>query len=241
MISLPPKTVLLAVGATVMAGVVLSRGQGERDRAAEAEARVRPRLRTALEEKGLRYGDPVFLRIFKEERELEMWIQEPGQATFRHFRTYPIAGMSGTLGPKLKEGDRQAPEGFYFVPPGRMNPRSKFHLSFNLGYPNSYDQAHGRTGSFLMVHGGRWSVGCFAMTNPGIEEIYTLCDAAHRQGQAYLRVHAFPFRMTAQRLEQASGHQWEAFWNNLKTGYDAFRHSRIPPSITVREGLYAVE
>ncbi|MGI9241899.1 MAG: L,D-transpeptidase family protein, partial [Verrucomicrobiales bacterium] len=155
------------------------------DRAALVAQRVRPALKRELNAKGLEFGDPVFIRVLKEERELELWVQQPGKKTFGLFRTYRIAAMSGKLGPKEKQGDLQAPEGFYFVPPANMNPKSTFHLSFDIGYPNAYDRAYGRTGDFLMVHGNRISTGCFAMTDDKIEEIYTLCDAALEKGQKF--------------------------------------------------------
>ena len=139
-----------------------------------AIANVAPSMIQDLAEKELSYGTPVFIRIFKEEKELEVWLKQ-GEV-FKLFRIYMIAAMSGTLGPKLQEGDRQAPEGFYYVTPSRMNPNSRFHLSFNLGYPNTYDQAYQRTGSAIMVHGNRVSIGCFAMTDAKIEEIYALAD-----------------------------------------------------------------
>jgi murein L,D-transpeptidase YafK len=147
--------------------------------------------------------------------------------------------MSGTLGPKLAEGDGQAPEGFYFVTPDRMKPDSRYHLAFNLGFPNAYDTAHGRTGSFLMVHGNRVSIGCFAMTDPKIEEIYTLCAAALTHGQPFFRVHVFPFRMTPERLAQTAGQPWHDFWQNLKQGYDWFETNHLPPDATVADRRYA--
>lgn len=181
-------------------------------------------------------GAPVFIRIFKEERELELWLKD-GEI-FRLYETYPVAGMSGDLGPKLAEGDRQAPEGFYYVTPGQMNPDSAYHLAFNIGFPNSFDRSHGRTGSFIMVHGSNVSVGCFAMTDEKIEEIYTLCDAAHQAGQPFFRVHIFPFRMTAERMSEAEGHEWFSFWKNLQTGYDRFEAERVPPNVEVRNSTY---
>src|SRR5690606_1136783 len=133
------------------------------------------------------------------------------------FKAYEIARFSGNLGPKLKEGDRQAPEGFYQVRSEQLNPQSKFHLSFNLGFPNAYDQSHGRTGTYLMVHGDQVSTGCYAMTDARIEEIYTLVDAALKGGQSAVRVHCFPFRFTNSRLSQVSEtHRWRSFWENLK-------------------------
>ena len=156
------------------------------------------------------------------------------------FRSYTICNHSGDLGPKLKEGDRQSPEGFYRVGKGALNPNSKFHLSFNLGFPNTYDRAQGRTGSFLMVHGACASIGCYAMTDPGIEEIYLLVEAALNGGQDAVPVHAFPFHMTKTRLAQEQDNRWHGFWRDLKTGYDAFEARRIPPEIQVSDGHYRI-
>ena len=200
-------------------------------------ARVAPMLVKDLQAQSLSYGSPVFIRIFKEERELEVWLRAGDR--FQLFRTYSIAAMSGKLGPKLQEGDGQAPEGFYFVPPSHMNPKSRFHLSFNLGYPNAYDRAHGRTGSALMVHGGQASVGCFAMTDPKVEEIYALAEAALRNGQRFFRVHSFPFRMTAGNLARHPDSRWQPFWANLKEGYDFFEDSGLPPDVVVGNMRYS--
>lgn len=226
----------------LIVGIVSSqRKDDDPDRARAAAKRVRGKLTRALEKDGLRFGDPVFIRIIKEERALELWIKEPEKKTFQLFRTYRIAAMSGKLGPKVKQGDLQAPEGFYYVPPAAMNPQSNFHLSFNLGYPNEFDRAHGRDGDFLMVHGNRVSIGCFAMTDKKIEEIYTLCDAALQKGQRFFRVHSFPFRMTEARMEEAVLDGWHSFWKNLKQGYDAFEKSKIPPNVTVDGKRYVIE
>lgn len=202
----------------------------------EAAARVTQTLKDDLATTGLTFGAPIFIRIFKQERQLELWVQKDN--TYSLFRAYPIAAMSGKLGPKLREGDQQAPEGFYFVTPSRMNPNSRFHLSFNLGYPNTYDRAHGRSGSALMVHGNRVSIGCFAMTDPKIEEIYTLADAALHNGQPYFRVHCFPFRMTAANMAHHKQSKWFSFWQNLQQGYDHFETHHIPPNTSVRNQRY---
>ncbi len=162
---------------------------------------------------GAFYGKPVFIRIIKESRLLELWIQHQG--SWQVLKTYPIAGMSGTLGPKQQEGDKQAPEGFYDVTPERMNPKSRFHLAMNIGYPNAYDLSLGRTGSFIMVHGGRSSVGCFAMTDEGMEEIYTMVNEALRHGQKRVEVHIYPFEMTAARMEQEKNNPHLPFWRTL--------------------------
>lgn len=205
-------------------------------RSRAAIAKTAPRLIAALRARDLEYGAPIFIRVFKKEGELEMWVR--GKAHYELFRTYAIAAFSGTLGPKTREGDRQAPEGFYFVGPGGMNPNSRFHLSFNLGYPNAYDRSLGRTGSALMVHGSNQSIGCYAMTDAGIEEIYTLADAALRNGQPFFRVHCFPFRMTAANMRAYAGSRWISFWRNLKTGYDFFERRRVPPDVTATTGSY---
>jgi murein L,D-transpeptidase YafK len=208
----------------------------ENSRSRAAVERVEPGLSEDLKGDGLSLGAPIFIRIFKQESELEVWLENG--SSFELFRTYPICTYSGSLGPKLRQGDWQAPEGFYFVGPQQMNPSSRFHLSFNLGYPNAYDRAYGRTGDFLMVHGRCVSVGCYAMTDPVIEEIWTLADAAFRGGQPFFRVHIFPFRMTADKMARRRGSQWAEFWRNLKEGYDWFERSRRPPNVTVRQKRY---
>jgi murein L,D-transpeptidase YafK len=187
---------------------------------------------------GVALGAPVFIRIFKREFELELWMKRDDR--FHRFATYPICRWSGQLGPKLLEGDWQAPEGFYTVDAKALNPASRWHRSFNLGYPNAFDRAHGRTGSFLMVHGGCSSIGCYAMTDEVIDEIWRLVSAALKGGQPIFHVHIFPFRMTEQNLAQRSSARWAGFWRDLKAGYDAFEASRLPPTIAVCQGRYAV-
>jgi murein L,D-transpeptidase YafK len=237
--------VRLQISVVVLILAVMTPACGEKkttapgpERAAAAAARVRPLLEPALSAKCMRFGDPVFIRAFKEEMELELFIQPGGTGRFVWFKTYPIARSSGDLGPKLAEGDGQVPEGFYFVPKAAMKPDSTYHLAFNLGYPNACDRHHGRTGSHIMIHGSRYSIGCLAMTDPLIEEIYSLCDAALVQGQRFFRTHVFPFRMTDARMKAAAGRKWEDFWKNLKEGYDLFEKSGIPPEATVADGKY---
>ncbi len=207
-------------------------------RAAAAARRVKPALDKDLQAKGLHFGDPVFIRALKKERDVELFIRNRATGKFDLFRTYPIHAASGILGPKLAEGDWQVPEGFYFVPPSEMNPNSQFHLSFNIGYPNEYDRAHGSTGSAIMIHGNQVSIGCLAMSDEKIEEIYTLCDAAHHGGQPMFRVHVFPFRMTPEHMAAESLNPNIAFWQNLREGYDLFEKNHIPPSVIVSNGLY---
>lgn len=192
-----------------------------------------------LAKQGMKPDSPIFVRIFKAESELEVW-KEKEDGRYYHFKTYPICTWSGDLGPKVKNGDKQAPEGFYTVTPGQMNPNSQFHLAFNLGYPNAYDKANGRTGSALMVHGDCRSAGCFAMTDALIEEIYALAREAFEGGQKKFHVHAFPFRMTKENLEKQKKSKWYAFWKTLKHGYDDFELSRIPPKVSVCSKQYLV-
>jgi murein L,D-transpeptidase YafK len=187
---------------------------------------------------GLALGAPVFIRIFKREFELELWMERDGR--FHRFAIYPICRWSGGLGPKLAEGDWQAPEGFYTVDARALNPNSRWHRSFNLGFPNAFDRAHQRTGSYLMVHGGCGSIGCFAMTDAVIDEIWRVVTAALNQGQARFHVHIFPFRMTEENLARRASARWVTFWRDLKSGYDAFEATRLPPRITVCDGRYAV-
>jgi len=202
-------------------------------------ARKTPSLIREFQRVSFTLGSPIFIRIFKESKELELWVKR--DKTFSLFKTYPIAYFSGTLGPKSREGDKQAPEGFYYVSPSRMNPRSQFHLSFNIGYPNLYDQQHQQTGSAIMVHGNTVSIGCFAMTDRRIEEIYTIADHALNSGQPFFRVHIFPFRMTDENMERYATSPHLEFWNNLQEGYKFFEKVRRPPNVTVEHQQYTFE
>jgi murein L,D-transpeptidase YafK len=195
-----------------------------------------PGIAAEFSAKGLRLGDPVFIRIFKETDELELWVRSGER--FALYKTFAICSWSGSLGPKLQEGDGQSPEGFYSVARSQMNPASHFHLSFNLGFPNAYDRAHGRTGSFLMVHGNCVSIGCYAMTDAGIEEIWLIADEALKAGQSRFDVHVFPFRFTDDAFARQGASSWLPFWRGLKRGYDAFKEARVPPVVTVANGDY---
>jgi murein L,D-transpeptidase YafK len=205
-------------------------------RFAAVSKKITPSLKEDFLEKGFKWGSPVFLRAFKEENTLELWVKKDGN--FHLFRSYRIAAASGVLGPKEKEGDGQVPEGFYYVTRSQMNPQSDFHLSFNIGYPNRFDKALGRTGSFIMIHGSNVSIGCLAMTDAKIEEIYTIADAALNGGQKFFRVHLFPFRMTEEKMKSHSASKWHSFWQNLQTGYQWFEEKKTPPNVTVEDGRY---
>ena len=193
-----------------------------------------------LAQKGMREDAPMFVRIFKEENELEVW-KAKDDGRFYHFKTYPICTWSGKLGPKFKQGDKQTPEGFYKVSAKQMNPNSSYHLSFNIGFPNSFDRAHKRTGDFIMVHGDCRSAGCYAMTDALIEEIYALAREAFTGGQEAFDLHAFPFRMTLENMRRFQRHKAYAFWrNNLYQGYKDFEVSQLPPKVDVCARRYLV-
>ncbi len=181
----------------------------------------------------------ILLRIFKQEAMLEVW-GNTGSG-YALLRSYPICRYSGMLGPKLRQGDGQAPEGFYSIRPGQLNPSSRFHLAFNLGYPNAFDRAHDRTGDFLMVHGNCVSIGCYAMGDSAIEEIYSMVARALGNGQPAVPVQIFPFRFDTNWRDRHLTSPWLDFWEQLEAGQRAFDATRQPPRIRVREGRYEVE
>ena len=206
------------------------------ERLTSVRSRLLPKLHDELAAHQLQLGPPAFIRIFKETRELELWLKGKDNS-WKLFRNYPIAVFSGTLGPKTKEGDMQAPEGFYSVTKQQLNPASSYHLSFNIGYPNAYDLHHQRTGSLIMVHGDTVSIGCFAMTDPLIEEIYLIVEAALKTNTT-VPVHIFPFRMTDERLQKETTSPHHDFWQNLRPAHDLFEKERRVPQVTVANGRY---
>lgn len=198
---------------------------------------ITPKLAREIKSKGFSQEDAVLVRIFKEESELEIW-KRKSSGQYALFKTYPICRWSGKLGPKTKTGDRQAPEGFYQVNMGLLNPKSQYYLSFNLGYPNRLESALGYTGEALMVHGACSSSGCFAMTDPQVAELYAMVQTAMKSGQRSFQVQAYPFRMTAANMTPHAGDRNTRFWRNLKQGYDAFESTRREVGVSVCEGRY---
>lgn len=184
-------------------------------------------------------GSGLLVRIFKESSELEVWKETA--TGYKLLKTYALCAWSGVLGPKIKEGDRQAPEGFYSVGPGQMNPNSIAYLSFNTGYPNKFDRAHGRTGTDLMVHGDCSSRGCYAVTNEDISEIYALARESFAGGTPTFQVQIYPFRMTPQNMARQSKSEHFAFWKNLKEGYDRFEVTRMPVNWDVCNKQYVFD
>ena len=199
---------------------------------------IPPQTLALMGEKGMSRNDPILVRAYKKESELEVW--KRGQdGKYAHLKTYPICRWSGQLGPKVKTGDRQAPEGFYTVTPGQMNPNSAYYLSFDTGYPNAYDRAHGRTGAHLMVHGTCSSAGCYAMTDEAIAEVYAIARDAFSGGQRGFQFQAYPFRMTAENLAKHRADPHMAFWKNLKEGSDYFEVMKEEPKVAVANQRYA--
>ncbi len=192
-----------------------------------------------LELKGIAAEAPTYIRVFKEESELEIWKARPG-GRFVHVKTYPICTWSGALGPKTIQGDHMAPEGFYSIGSWGMKPDSTYHLALNIGYPNALDRALGRSGAFIMVHGDCKSVGCFAMTNEKIEEIYAFVREALEGGQERVPVHVFPFRMTAANLKRHTNHAAAATWGPLMEAYNDFWKTQMPPRVAMCSKRYVI-
>jgi murein L,D-transpeptidase YafK len=191
----------------------------------------------ALKAMGSDPGEAMMIRIFKQEKTLEVWKRtKPG--TFKLFKSYDICAFSGNFGPKIKEGDRQSPEGFYTITPGLMNPNSAYYLAFNTGFPNKFDRAWGRTGSDLMVHGDCSSRGCYAMTDEGIAEIYALARETFKGGNPSFQLQIFPFKMNAANLAAQASNEHLSFWKDIKEGYDLFELTKSPPNWDVCERQY---
>ncbi|MGF9764187.1 murein L,D-transpeptidase family protein [Microvirga sp. 0TCS3.31] len=199
---------------------------------------IPPATMALMASKGMSQNDPILMRAYKKESEIEVW-KRGSDGRYALLKTYPMCRWSGQLGPKTREGDRQAPEGFYTVTPSQMNPNSSFHLSFDLGYPNAYDRALGRTGAHLMVHGSCSSSGCFAMTDEAISEVYALARESFASGQRSFQFQSYPFRMTAENLARHRLDPNIAFWRNLKEGSDYFELAKQEPQVSVANQQYA--
>ncbi len=237
----------LVLSAAAFAGVLmpsLCLGEAPHQPAAtplppKATQQLSPELTALLRQKNMPKNSPILLRVFKEESELEVWKQD-STGHFALLQTYPICKWSGDLGPKMHEGDRQAPEGFYTITPVQMNPNSNFYLAINTGFPNSFDKANDRDGTFLMIHGNCASIGCYAMTDEGIADIYALAREAFVSRPAF-QVQAYPFRMTPQNLARHRNSPNLAFWMTLKIGNDHFETSRLEPKVDVCDRGYVFD
>jgi murein L,D-transpeptidase YafK len=238
--------VLLALGAAGLAIPVVAQVSAAPEAAVEAYGKLgappvvfdAEALERRLKARGMELGSPVMIRLFKAEAELEVWIDVGGR--FELFTTYPVCNWSGTLGPKLAEGDKQSPEGLYMIGPRQLRQSARWRRSLDLGFPNTFDRVSKRTGSDLLLHGGCTSTGCYAMTDQVIEEIFFLSEAALDDGQKHIQVHAFPFRMTAENLAAHAGTEWHGFWANLKEAHDFFERTRKAPTVSVCSKRYVV-
>ncbi len=206
-------------------------------RAGKAEAPIPGATLALMAQKGTTAASPVLFRAYKKESEIEVW--KRGPAGYVYIKTYPICRWSGQLGPKRKTGDRQTPEGFYAVPRRQMNPNSSYYLSFDVGYPNAYDRAHGGTGSAVMVHGVCSSMGCFSMMDATVGEIYAIARDALAGGQPAFQFQAYPFRMSAENMARHRTDPNFPFWQNLKEGSDRFEASAEELAVSVQDGRYA--
>ncbi|NRQ18797.1 hypothetical protein BHMPCIPO_06063 [Ensifer sesbaniae] len=203
----------------------------------KTEYQVSGPLVQKMTELGMQKQAPIALRIFKEEGTLEVWKANTANR-FQLLKSYKICAWSGKLGPKVKEGDRQAPEGFYPLFPHQLNPNSKYYLAINTGYPNAYDKANGRQGTHLMIHGACSSAGCYSMTDEQIIEIFALARDSFKGGQESVQLQAFPFRMTAENMARHRNNPNIDFWKMLKVGYDQFEITKRPPEVNVCEKKY---
>ncbi|MGL4559194.1 MAG: L,D-transpeptidase family protein [Afipia sp.] len=231
----------LVTSAALAAGVLLAGCNGEQlSPSSKANRPIPDKLLADIETKNMDKASPMLVRLFKQEAELEVWKQDRN-GRFALLKTYPICRWSGDLGPKIKEGDRQAPEGFYSITPAQMNPNSGYFLSFNMGYPNAYDKAWGRTGSQLMVHGDCSSRGCYAMTDEQISEIFSLARESFAGGQRSFQVQAYPFRMTAQNMARHRNNPNMPFWKMIKEGNDHFEVTKQEPKVDFCEKKYVFD
>jgi len=205
-------------------------------RASDIRETVWPRLQAELNSKNFKTQQPVYLRIFKDEHILEVWVKATRR--YRLFKSYEICYFSGWLGTKTKSGDGKSPEGFYTIEPKQLNPVSNYYLAINVGYPNKLEQIKGYTGDAIMVHGHCASIGCYAMTDPRIEEIYTLVYKAFEGGQQKIHLDIFPFRMDAGHIRQYAALPYYKFWQTLKPGYDLFEKNHIPPVADIKNRAY---
>ena len=203
-------------------------------RVASAWKLVKPQVETKLKSTGVSKSDfYLFLRAFKQEKQLEVWVSSSANGPFSLLETYDVCAASGNLGPKIKQGDQQVPEGVYYI--DRFNPQSSFHLSLGLNYPNSIDRKRSGSqnpGGDIFIHGACVSIGCLAITDTYINELYVLAALAKSGNPQNIPVHIFPFRMNDQAMQlvdrMQANNQWKLFWENLAIVYQHFELSKNP-------------
>src|SRR6516162_8971480 len=230
-------TLFLFVGLLALGGCYSDEGY---QIPAKAMKELSPEMLGLLAQKNMPKDSPLLVRVFKEESELEVWKQDT-TGRYALLKVYPICRWSGELGPKKVQGDRQAPEGFYAISPGLMNPNSNYYLAINTGFPNAYDKANGYSGGFLMIHGDCSSRGCYAMTDEQIGEIYSLARESFLGGQKQFQIQAYPFRMTPTNLARHRTNPNMAFWKMLKEGNDHFEVTHMEPKVDVCDRHYVFD
>lgn len=219
--------------------------QDTTDRVAAAWQRIGSDIRVQLEAGGFSLGNPVFIRAFKKEQQLQLWMQRDSLSGYALFKSYPVCYVPGTLGPKRKEGDLQVPEGVYEI--DVFNPKSSYHLSMRVNYPNAADLHFAdpeKPGGEIYIHGRCVSVGCLPLGDEAIEEVYLIAQAARQAGHEAIPVHIFPCAMTDEALEKISAQspRHRFFWQNLQTVYDDFEQHRTLSKVAVTdEGRYQLQ
>lgn len=181
----------------------------------------------------------VLFVAYKELKLIVVYVKNKNESEFQKFKEYPILKVPGKLGPKLQQGDHQVPEGFYFI--NRFNPKSKFHLSLGINYPNELDVSQQHTGSDIFIHGGNHSVGCIPVGDEAIEEIYTMANLSRENGQTAIPVYIFPFPLTQNSLKKRKFEIDSAvvkFWGNLQTGYLKFVKEKKQLSYIIKNSEY---
>ena len=212
-----------------------------KDKVTEVRARRTADVKALLEKVGLKYPvDEVYLRAFKKERVLELWAGKSGQPLVL-VKSYPVCAASGDLGPKRKEGDWQVPEGLYEVP--SFNPFSDYHLSMKVSYPNASDRLRSdakRPGGLIYLHGSCASIGCIAIEDGPIEEVYLIVIDAKRQP---VRFDIFPTHLDREGLESLKDSANTEFWKELAPAYLAFEQNHRPAAFTVskKTGAYVLK
>jgi len=231
----------LVLSAAAFAGALMpALGEDGNQLPTKATRELSPELLSLFQQKKMAKHSPILVRLFKEEAELEVWKQDT-TGHFQILKIYPICRWSGDLGPKLHEGDRQAPEGFYAITPALMNPNSNYYLAINIGFPNGFDKANDRDGSFLMVHGDCVSSGCYAMTDEQIAEIFSLARDSFLGGQSSFQIQAYPFRLTPENLARHRTNPNMAFWEMLKIGNNHFETTHLEPKVDVCDRHYVFD
>jgi murein L,D-transpeptidase YafK len=232
-----------AVMESAPAGSRFTLTQLQYDRVRDARLEMRYGIKKLFRERGLRYpAADIYLRVFKREHALELWVRPEGDTIFSMLRSYDICAQSGELGPKRARGDNQVPEGFYTI--DRFNPYSDYHLSLHVDYPNASDQLTSTEpdlGGDIFIHGGCNSIGCLALTDEGIKELYWVAVEARAAGQQRIPIDIFPARLGDEEIGQLArvfkaNQQLVTFWRTLKVGYDFFEKNRTLPNVRVDNG-----